>query len=78
MASFNKGVHLEMNGKRGKSTFSEGEKETAPTPEPSTLVLNTVKQSPAAPKAGEIMKVTFLLQNLGKTDVTNVKVSMVD
>ncbi|MGN0506227.1 MAG: COG1361 S-layer family protein [Lachnospiraceae bacterium] len=54
----------------------EGKKETASTEEPSTLVLNTVKQSPASPKAGENLKVTFLLQNLGKTDVTDVKISM--
>ncbi len=47
----------------------------AEQPEAATVVLNTVKQSPAAPKAGENLKVTFSLQNLGKADATDVKVS---
>lgn len=52
MASFNKGVHLEMNGKRGKSTFSEGEKETA-------MVLSfsmTTEKRASSLKTGEISK----------------------
>ncbi|MBR6642057.1 MAG: hypothetical protein IKL28_00155 [Lachnospiraceae bacterium] len=48
-----------------------------PTPEPKTtlLLLNTVKQSPAEPKAGENIKVSFYLENAGTTNVQNIKVS---
>jgi len=48
-----------------------------PTPEPKTtlLLLNTVKQSPEQPKAGEKVKVSFYLENAGTADVQNIKVS---
>lgn len=48
-----------------------------PTPEPQTtlLLLNTVKQSPSKPQAGEKIKMTFYLENAGTVDVKNVKVS---
>lgn len=47
-----------------------------PTPEPKTalLLLNTVKQSPSKPEAGETLTVSFYLQNAGTADVKNVKV----
>lgn len=46
-----------------------------PVEVPSTLLLNTVQQSPKSPKAGEKLTVTFNLENIGKTDITDVKVS---
>ena len=51
-----------------------------PTPTPvasetTLLLLNNVKQSPASPKAGEKVTVTFYLENKGNTKVTNVMVS---
>lgn len=61
-------LYLNIDGKR--------EAEPTPLPEPATLLLNTVRQSPESPKAGEQLKVTFRLQNHGKTDVTDVKVSL--
>lgn len=62
-------LYLNIEGKQAEPT-----PEPTPTPKPANLVLNTVKQSPASPKAGETMKVTFFLQNLGETDATDVKV----
>lgn len=50
-----------------------------PTPAPETdlLLLNTVKQSPKEPKAGETVNVSFYLENAGTANVKNVKVSAV-
>ena len=47
-----------------------------PTPVPKTalLLLNSVKQSPSKPEAGEKMTVSFYLENAGTADVKNVKV----
>ena len=46
-----------------------------PVPETAVLLLNTVKQSPSKPEAGEKVKVSFYLENAGTADVKNVKVS---
>ncbi|MBP3578285.1 MAG: hypothetical protein J6K15_09260 [Lachnospiraceae bacterium] len=66
--------------------FVEGKPEVTPTPTatptpvpteaPKTalLLLNSVKQSPSKPEAGEKLTVTFNLQNAGNADVKNVKV----
>lgn len=43
--------------------------------ETSTLLLNSVSQYPSKPTAGENIKVSFALQNLGASDITEVKVS---
>lgn len=48
-----------------------------PVPETALLLLNTVKQSPSKPQAGEKVKVSFYLENAGNADVKNVKVSAV-
>lgn len=74
------------NGKNGTSgnaylyLYVQG-KEAAPTPTPVPvqekvlLLLNNVKQSPAKPKAGENLKVSFYLENAGTADIKNVKIS---
>ncbi len=57
------------------------EPQATPTPTPvpeqktALLLLNTVKQSPEEPMAGEKINVTFYLENKGNTDVKNIKVS---
>lgn len=43
--------------------------------ESSTLLLNTVSQSPAQPVAGGDITVSFHLENVGNKDITDVKVS---
>lgn len=50
-----------------------------PEPEQQTtlLLLNTVKQSPEQPTAGEKIKISFYLENAGNADVKNIKVSAV-
>lgn len=51
--------------------------ENTPAPKPqetSVLLLNTVKQSPSKPKAGEQMTVTFYLENEGTAPITEIKV----
>lgn len=45
-----------------------------PADQPAKLILNTVSQSPKAPKAGEKLTVTFNLENIGSADATDVKV----
>lgn len=76
------------NGENGTSgnaylyLYVQG-KEAAPTPTPTPtpvqekvlLLLNNVKQSPAKPKAGENLKVSFYLENAGTADIKNVKIS---
>lgn len=66
--------------------FVEGKPEVTPTPtatptpvpteapKNALLLLNSVKQSPSKPEAGEKLTVTFYLQNAGNADAKNVKV----
>lgn len=59
--------------------YVEGKPEVTPTPTPVTaktamLLLNSVKQSPSKPKAGENITVSFYLQNAGTADAKNIKV----
>lgn len=60
--------------------FVEGKPEATPTPSPTPvpkvalLLLNSVKQSPSNPEAGEKLTVSFYLENAGTADVKNVKV----
>ncbi len=51
--------------------------ETTPTPKPqsfSVLLLNTVKQNPASPRAGEKMTVSFYLENDGTEPIREIKI----
>jgi len=73
------------NGTEGKAIaytyiYVHGKEVTptpTPTPEPAQtalLLLNSVKQSPSKPVAGEKVTVSFNLENAGTADVKNVKV----
>ncbi len=59
--------------------YVEGKPEVTPTPTPTPqsksamLLLNSVKQSPSKPEAGEKVTVSFYLQNAGDADAKNVK-----
>ncbi len=58
--------------------YVEGKETASPTPKPdasSVLLLNTVKQSPASPKAGEQMTVSFYLVNDGSATIREIKVA---
>lgn len=57
--------------------YVEGKPEATPTPTPepkALLLLNSVKQSPSQPMAGEKITVSFYLENAGTAAVKNVKV----
>jgi len=57
--------------------YVEGKPEATPTPvaaKTAMLLLNSVKQSPSKPKAGEKITVSFYLQNAGTADAKNIKV----
>lgn len=76
-ASSNAFVYLYIEGKPAAPTPTPTPTPTPePTPVPQTalLLLNSVKQSPSEPEAGEKMTVSFYLQNAGTADVKNVKV----
>ena len=68
-------IYLYVTGKPTPSPTATPTPTPSPAPEEAVLLLNTVKQSPASPKAGGKLKVTFYLENKGNVDVTNVKVS---
>jgi len=55
--------------------YVDGKPEATPTPAPQALLLlNSVKQSPNSPVAGEKITVSFYLENAGTAPVKNVKV----
>lgn len=58
-------LYLDIKGVGSESDGSES----------STLLLNTVSQSPAQPIAGGDITVSFHLENVGNKDITDVKVS---
>jgi len=65
-------VYLYVEGKQATTPTPTPE----PTPEPQSalLLLNSVKQSPSEPEAGEKMTVTFYLENAGNVTAKNIKV----
>ncbi len=67
-------VYLYIEGKP-KPTLTPTPTPTPVFEEKTRLLLNTVKQSPNAPKAGEKVTVSFYLENAGNTEVENIKVA---
>ena len=67
------------NGEAGKYVayvyvYVDGKEESVKSEDEAVLLLNTVKQSPEKPKAGEKIKVSFYLENEGTADAENIKI----
>jgi len=79
-SSANAYVYLYIEGKPEATPTPTPSPTATPTPTPSPvpktalLLLNSVKQSPSKPEAGEKLTVSFYLENAGTADVKNVKV----
>ena len=70
-------VYLYITGKP-EPTATPTPTPTVEPEEKTRLLLNTVKQSPASPKAEQKVTVSFYLENAGNTLVENIKVSPVN
>ena len=73
-------VYLYITGKPTPTPTPEPTATPTPTPtvepeEKTRLLLNTVKQSPASPKAEQKVTVSFYLENAGNTLIENIKVA---
>ncbi len=70
-------VYIHVAGKAEPTPTATPTPTPTPVPETTLLLLNTVKQSPSEPMAGEKIKISFYLENAGTAAVKNVKVSAV-
>ena len=68
-------VYIYVHGKPEPTATPIPTPSPTPIPDTALLLLNTVKQSPEQPQAGEKITVSFYLENVGKAEAKNVKVS---